>query len=192
MKKLILASTSKYRAQLLSRIGQNFEQVPSQVDEEPFQKNIKDPTELAKVLSYEKAKSVFNKHTDSIVIGSDQVCHMGGKIFNKSGNLEKAFENLKLLNAKEHYLSTAYTIIDNNNCLTYVNVTKLKMRRFDEESIKKYLSLDNPVDCAGSYKLELRGIALFESIETDDYTAIIGLPLIRLSEDLMSFGVKLF
>lgn len=191
MKEIILASGSVYRKELLKRLGIDFECIPSSVDESILKSQVKDPVTLAKELSVLKAKDIAKLHPDKIIIGSDQVCFFKDQILSKSGSKEKSFDILKTLSSHEHILATAYTIVYKDRVITKVNETKLKMKSLSDEMIKKYIELDDPIDCAGSYKLELHGISLFESIQTTDQTAIIGLPLIELGLDLESLGVSL-
>ena len=190
MKKLILASKSPYRKALLERLGAEFETKNSEYDESPLKKEIKDPVELSRKLSEAKAMAVSPKE-DEIVIGSDQVCVFEGKILGKPGNLERAAAQLKSMAGKEHRLITSYALVGTDTRIIKTNTTTLKMRNLDDLQIKKYLTADNPVDCAGAYKLELKGISLMENIETTDHTAITGLPLIELANDLIKLGYKL-
>lgn len=193
MKKLILASQSKYRKDLLKRLGVPFECIPANIDEQSFKNKIDDPVELAKTLAYHKAKHVFDLHpnnTDIVVIGSDQVAYIDNKVLGKTGSLDKSIQQLQLLRGKTHQLITAYCILSAKKRLDKVNTTTLHMKPLSDLQIKKYLSYDIPFDCAGSYKLESYGISLFEKIDTDDYTAIIGLPLIELGIDLCGFEIK--
>ena len=191
MKRIILASKSPYRKELLQRLGISFECSPSNVNEALFKDQIKDPIELTRVLALEKAKKVANENQNALIIGSDQVCHIEGKILGKAGDLDTAFKQLSLLSAKVHELITSYTIIDGKNTVTKTNITKLYMRNLTDNQIKNYLRVDNPIDCAGSYKLELNGISLFSKIETDDHTAIIGLPLICLATELNKLSISI-
>ncbi len=191
MKEIILASGSIYRKQLLQRLGITFECIPSTVDESPLKTSVLDPSKLAMELSKLKALDIYNNNPDKIIIGSDQVCYFNNEVLSKSGNKDKSIEILKKLSGQKHILATAYTIIDEQRVITKINETVLTMKELNEESIKRYVELDNPIDCAGSYKLELHGISLFNNIETTDQTAIIGLPLIELGKDLESLGIRL-
>lgn len=184
--KLILASTSKYRAQLLSQLGWPFTQEDPGVDEDQLKNKGLAPGDLALELSRLKARAVFDRHPDSIVIGSDQVCSFEEKIFSKPKTMERAVEHLLQMQGQTHELLTAVTVITPENTTTFLNVTKLHMRDLSREEIETYVKLDMPLDCAGSYKLETLGIKLFERIEMTDHTAIIGLPLIELSNVLIS------
>lgn len=190
MKRIILASQSPYRRDLLNKLNIDFDCMPSDFDESTLKREITDIPELTRQLAYKKAEIIANKHKDAIVIGSDQVCSFEGQILGKTGSIEKSFEQLQKMQGKEHQLITSYVIINNGNVKYKTNTTKLTMRSLSDEQIKFYLTLDNPVDCAGSYKLELNGISLFKKIETEDYTAIIGLPLISLANDLILEGIK--
>ncbi len=187
---LILASSSPYRKALLERLNLAFECVSPDIDEEAFKEQIQDPVELAETLAKEKAMAILKKRPDALVIGSDQLLHFEGKNLGKAGTLEKAHKQLKMLSGKSHTLVTSWCIASNNGAHTETNKTILTMRNLSDESIKIYLSADNPVDCAGSYKLELKGISLFEKIETSDQTAIIGLPLLAVGNYLSSLGLQ--
>ena len=189
IKKIILASTSKYRKELLERLGIDFECMNPNVDEEIHKKNISDPLELAETLGRLKAEAVYERYPDALVIGSDQLAECNGTRLSKPKTMEKAVEQLIFLNNKEHRLITSYTVIFNGKSTTKTNITTLRMRKLSEPQIKYYLRKDIPFDCAGSYKLELNGISLFANIETSDQTAIIGLPLISLANTLNELGV---
>lgn len=193
MKRIILASTSKYRKELLTRLGHEFECISPNLDEDVFKAQINDPILLAETLGKEKALAVLNqnlsKNKEAIIIGSDQLAECDGILLSKPKNMEKAVEQLIFLNDKCHRLITSYTVAYNNELITKTNITSLTMRNLSIEQIKKYLSSDIPFDCAGSYKLELKGISLFTKIDTEDYNAIIGLPLISLGSTLNQLGI---
>jgi septum formation protein len=191
MKKLILASTSKYRKQLLERLGVPFECIAPNVDEDRYKNQIPDPRELAITLGRLKAQAVSQKFPDAIVIGSDQLAHKDGTILSKPGNMDNAINQLRFLNGSTHELITAVTVIADKQELNIVNTTKLSMKPLTDEQIKKYLSQDKPFDCAGTYKLELKGISLFDRIESEDHTAIIGLPLIETGKVLNQLGMTI-
>ncbi len=188
---LILASTSKYRGALLAQLGWPFESVAPGVDEARAKEWGLPPNELALELSRLKAKSVYSRWEGSCVIGSDQVCTIDGKIFDKPGTAQHAVEQLLEMRGQAHQLLTAVTIICPVAVTSFLNTTTLHMRDLTQEEIENYVSFDSPLDCAGSYKLESRGIKLFERIEMTDHTAIIGLPLIELTNVLLDLGFSL-
>lgn len=186
---LILASTSKYRKQLLTQLGLEFSATSPLFDEETAKTQGTDPRHLAEHLAFEKAKSLCSHH--NCVIGGDQLIHFEGKILGKPGTLEKAKAQLKNLSGKDHELITSISVIYAGKPLTFTNITKMKMRTLNKELIENYLDFEKPFDCAGSYKIEGRGITLFEKIETDDFTAIQGIPLIQLTTVLKNLGYNL-
>ncbi len=189
-KRIILASKSPYRKKLLNQLGIKFDCIPSTLDESILKAKISNPKELTLELALEKAKIIAKKYEDCIVIGSDQVCLFENKILGKTGSLDISFEQLKEMQGKEHELITSYAIVNNEEVIKHTNITKLTMKALSNDQIKFYLNTDNPIDCAGSYKLELNGISLFNKIETTDHTAIIGIPLIQLGKDLTKLGVQ--
>lgn len=192
MKKIILASKSPYRKQLLERLGIPFSCITADFDENPLKDKISDPIELTRQLSLGKAKSIQSiVDKNCIIIGSDQVCHFDGQNLGKTGSLDKSLEQLIQMQGKEHQLITSYALVCEDKFIVKTNITKLKMKKLTKNQIKNYLTADNPIDCAGSYKLELNGISLMEKIETNDHTAIIGLPLVELSNDLITFGISI-
>lgn len=188
---LILASTSKYRGELLSQLGWAFEAVAPGVDEDKLKDTGLSPADLATTLSNFKAEAVFAKRPGSCVIGSDQVCTMNGIIFGKPGSPERAAEQLSQMQGKSHELLTAVTVIHPGGAETFLNRTILHMRPLNLKQIYEYVARDLPLDCAGSYKLESSGIKLFKNIEMNDHTAIIGLPLIELTSILLKLGYPL-
>ncbi len=187
---IILASKSPYRKQLLEQLGIEFKCVDSNFDEDGLKSSISDPIKLTQELARQKALAVAKHHPKALIIGSDQVCYFEGQILGKTGNLDLSLAQLKKMQGKSHQIITSYAIMNNYNATTHTNVTTLFMRQLSEKQIKKYLSADNPIDCAGSYKLEMKGISLFSKIKTEDHTAIIGLPLLSLADDLNKLGVQ--
>lgn len=161
------------------------------VDEDQLKNKGLSPTQLAVELAKLKAEAIFKKHPTSCVIGSDQVCMLQGEILSKSGSIEKAIEQLLKMQGQHHELITAVSILSPAGEMSFHNRTLLHMRKLTLEEIKKYVQEDMPLDCAGSYKLETKGIKLFEKIEMDDHTSIIGLPLIQLNNNLLQLGYPL-
>lgn len=190
MAKIILASSSPYRKALLERLGITFDCVSPDVDEDKYKEKINNPVELAQTLAKLKAQAVFEKNKDCIVIGSDQLLSFEGKTYGKPKTATRAFEQLRKLSGKTHKLITSYCVLHPSGEHIETNITKLEMRELSDDLIKNYLSEDNPIDCAGSYKLELKGISLFKAIRTDDHTAIIGLPLLSLGTYLATLGIN--
>jgi septum formation protein len=185
---LILASTSKYRAELLSKLGWGFSTENPGVDERLLKLLELDPTDIALRLSRMKSEAVFDRNPTSCVIGSDQVCAIGKTIYGKPSSRDAAVKQLQELSGKTHELLTAVTVTWPEGQTTFLNTTRLHMRELSLDEITRYVEADLPLDCAGSYKLEERGIKLFERIEMDDHTAIIGLPLVELSNVLLNLG----
>ena len=191
--KLILASESPYRKELLERLNLKFSCLPADIDEELIWKKDLSPTEVAIELSRQKAKKVFDQNKDSIVIGSDQIIAFNKTILGKPKTVERAIEQLALLQSGPHKLVTAVCIMSMDKTVTFKNETILKIREdLSEKDISAYVNYDQPLNCAGSYKIEGMGIALFEKVETSDFTSIIGLPLMQTAKHLKDFGIEIF
>lgn len=188
---IVLASTSKYRGALMAQLDYPFTQSSPGVNEDEHKGLGLGPKELAAKLAKLKAQSVFEKHSDSCVIGSDQVCSLGELILDKPGTAENAILQLQKMQGKAHKLLTAVSIISPKESFHFVNETTLHMRELTLEEITSYVQNDSPLDCAGSYKLESLGIKLFKKIEMEDQTAIIGLPLIEVTNKLLALGYPL-
>ncbi len=188
---LILASTSKYRGTLLAQLGWPFEAVAPGVDEDQLKAKDLSPTQLAMELAKLKALAVFKMRPDACVIGSDQVCMLNGELLSKPGTKEKAVQQLQKMQGAHHELITAVTILYPHGEIHFHNRTLLFMRPLNLNELTRYVEEDLPLDCAGSYKLETKGIKLFEKIEMDDHTSIIGLPLIQLNNHLLKIGYPL-
>lgn len=185
---LILASTSKYRAGLLTKLGWSFSAEDPGVDESQLKVLDLEPADIAIRLSRMKSEAVFHRNPVSCVIGSDQVCAIGKTIYGKPLSKDGAVRQLQEMSGKTHELLTAVTLTWPQGQTSFINVTRLHMRELSLAEITRYVDADLPLDCAGSYKLEERGIKLFERIEMDDHTAIIGLPLVELSNVLLNLG----
>ena len=188
---LILGSTSRYRKELLSRLKIPFESVAPNVDETPH--NQESPKDLALRLALAKARAVALKNPEAVVIGSDQVADLEGMPLGKPGNHTNAILQLQRMRGKTVIFQTALSVV----CIasgyerTDLAAVKVKFRDLSDAEIESYLRAEEPYDCAGSAKSEGLGIALLESIENDDPTALIGLPLIRTCQMLREAGVKL-
>ena len=186
---LILASTSRYRCELLQRLRLPFEVVAPQVDETP--RPGESPSALAQRLALAKAQAVAALHPDAVVIGSDQVADLDGQPIGKPGNHERAVAQLRLMSGRRVIFQTAVAVV-RADCgyaqvaLAGVGVT---FRVLTDAEIETYLHAEQPYDCAGSAKCETLGIALLEAIDSDDPTALIGLPLIRTCRLLREAGL---
>jgi septum formation protein len=187
--KLLLASTSRYRRELLSRLGIPFEAIAPTCDEEALKLRALSPEQMALYLASEKARSVAQQHPDAFVIGSDQLVELDGQRLGKPHSQERALEQLMSMRGKSHQLLTALCLeCPTGEQITHLDRHVLTMPMLPEESLRRYVDADDPLDCAGSYKIEARGIALFERIQGEDFTAITGLPLIALTRLLRERG----
>jgi septum formation protein len=186
---LILASTSAYRKSQLSKLRIPFTALAPNVDEEAFKQRIQDPQELALRLAVEKAQAIAESHPDAVVIGGDQLVSFQGQILGKPHTAERAVDQLLQLAGQEHILITAVAVCHQGTFQTHVDETRLWMRPLDRETAERYVSADQPLDCAGAYKIESLGISLFDRIETEDHTAITGLPLLAITKLLNAAGI---
>ena len=190
MKKLILASTSVYRKELLEKLGVPFTCIKPEVDESAYKNKLYKPKEIAEKLASLKASTVLESSSDAIVIGSDQVIHLNGEIFSKPKTIENAIAQLKKMRGKTHELISGVTIVTKEKSITFSHSTFLTLREdlLDSE-IEYYVKKEEPLFCAGSYMIEKLGIALFSEIKTTDFNSIVGLPLIDLVTHLKDFDI---
>jgi septum formation protein len=191
---LILASTSRHRRTLLERLGVPFRCLPPRVDEGALKASSgpdERPGALAERLARAKADSLADVEPEAIVIGGDQLVEFQGRIFGKPAGAEGAIEQLATMAGRPHRLITALAVRHRERMVVHVDVTTLYMRPLSRAEIGRYVAADLPLDCAGGYKLEERGIALFDRIESDDQTAITGLPLIALTTILRGLGMSI-
>lgn len=189
--RLVVASTSRYRLELLERLGVPFRAVAHHCNEDAFKHMGLRPLELATKLSRAKAESVANAHPGAYVLGSDQVCVLGDAILSKPETPERAEAQLARLSGKTHELITALALRHPDGTFAErVSVHRMTVRALSPGAIERYVAADMPLDCAGSYKIEGRGIALFTSIVGDDFTGIVGLPLIALTDLLNDAGFE--
>lgn len=189
--KLILASTSPYRRELLQRLGVTFRCEPPHVDEDDLKAAGLAPRDLASRLALAKAAAVSAREPTAVVIGSDQVCAIEGTRLSKPGSREAAVAQLQRLAGRTHELHTAVSVLGPASRQTAVDSTRLRMRPLSLPQIERYVDRDRPYDCVGAYKLECAGITLFEAIESEDHTAITGLPLIAVVRMLGELGFEL-
>ncbi|MDE1942010.1 MAG: septum formation protein Maf [Betaproteobacteria bacterium] len=188
---LILASSSPYRKELLSRLRLPFDCVSPHLDESPLP--AESPETTCERLARAKAEHVARQHPGALVIGSDQVAVLRGRLLGKPGNHENALHQLREASGQEAVFHTAVCLFNpasGRSQLERVPVT-VRYRTFGEGEIARYLAADRPYDCAGSGRIETLGITLVEWVHSDDPTALIGLPLIALSRMLRAEGFLL-
>ena len=191
MAQLILASTSRYRLQLLERLGMPIETRDPNVDETEHAGE--EASTLAARLANAKADSVADRMdpTNAIIIGADQAAALDGELLRKPGDPATALRQLMACQGKVVSFHTACTVIDarSGRRLQGVDHTRVNFLALDERRLERYIELEQPFDCAGGFKAEGLGIALFDSIESSDPTALLGLPLIWLSRALRDLAV---
>jgi len=187
--KLILASSSPYRRELLARLMIPFEAIPPEVDETPRPGDT--PQAMVERLAVEKARKIAASHPHALVIGSDQVAVYNGKIVGKPHSHEKAIEQLRAAAGRSVVLYTGLALVNSDTGRVQCEVIpyRVAFRRLTEEQIESYLRKEQPYSCAGSVKSEGLGIALLEKFEGDDPNTLIGLPLIRLVRMLENEGI---
>lgn len=188
---LILGSTSRYRSELLQRLRIPFEVHAPAVDETP--QSDETPATLAVRLAMEKARAVARNWPSAVVIGADQVADLNGQPLGKPGDHARATEQLRQMRGKTVVFQTAVAVvcIDTGFEQGSLAAVRVKFRDLSDADIENYLMAEQPYDCAGSAKSEGLGIALLESIDSDDPTALIGLPLIRTCNLLRAAGITL-
>lgn len=186
---LILASTSKYRNMLLQRLALPFDCESPKTDETAS--NNEAPADLVSRLATQKALVVANNNPSAIVIGSDQLAVFEDRIVGKPGNHELALQQLLSFSGQSIDFLTAVTVFCREIGFyeQYTDCTRVCFRSLEQEEIERYLQQEKPYDCAGAFKVEALGITLFESIKSDDPTALIGLPLIQTAAMLRKAGL---
>lgn len=195
MQVLVLASGSKYRAELLNRLKIPFQQVSPDVDESELPGE--SAQELARRLALTKAhavsigKFVANIPGQPIIIASDQVAALGEQILGKPGTMARAQQQLTRMQGQSvsFYTSLHMCNLADNSHFTSLDTTVATLRSLSQAQIQRYLNVDQPLDCAGSFKIESLGISLFNRVETKDPTALVGLPMIAVCEGLRQFGL---
>ncbi len=189
-RRLVLASTSVYRRELLERLGMTFECARPDVDESQLPGET--PGATAERLSVAKAQAVAASFTDTLIIGSDQVASCEGRRLDKPGTHENAVSQLTWLSGRQARFDTAVSLLDTRSgrIASRVVPCRVHFRTLDPGTIETYLRRERPYDCAGSAKAEGLGIVLISRIDTEDPTSLIGLPLIALTGLLESFGAS--
>lgn len=188
-KKLILASSSRYRRELLDRLGLEYDAESPDIDESS--RPGETPKDTALRLSEMKARAIWEKHPGSVVIGSDQVADLNGTKLGKPHTRERAIEQLTAMQGNVVVFYTALCVIDaEGRAEKLLSPTTIRMRSLKRETIEAYVDREKPFDCAGAAKIEKLGIALMASVESDDPTSLIGLPLMKLTTLLANAGVE--
>ena len=188
---LVLGSTSRYRRELLQRLGLPFTVAAPDVDETPLQGEA--PRALAKRLALAKAHAVAAQHPDAVVIGSDQVADLHGQPLGKPGTHERASAQLQRMSGETVIFQTAVAVVCAATGFEQVDLApvEVRFRTLKGDEIERYLHAEQPYDCAGSAKSEGLGISLLDAILSDDPTALVGLPLIRTCRMLRAAGLTL-
>lgn len=189
MPPLVLASTSRYRAQLLARLGLAFDTARPDVDERPLAHE--SPASLALRLAAAKAEAIAATRSDALVLGSDQVASCEGRILGKPGTRDAAIAQLQLMSGREAVFLTAVALARDGQVEQALDTTTVRFRGLSSDEIVRYVDAESPLDCAGSFKSEGLGIVLFESVESRDPTALVGLPLIATARLLRAQGIPL-
>lgn len=187
--RLILASTSPYRRELLARLRLPFETARPEVDETALAGE--SPSQTAQRLAAAKAAAVASREPGAWVIGSDQVAELDGRPLGKPGGREAAIAQLAAMSEREVRFLTALSLQRDGTALHALDVTQVRFRSLQADEIGRYVDAEQPFNCAGSFKSEGFGIALFDAIESQDPTALIGLPLIATARLLREVGFAL-
>jgi septum formation protein len=188
---VVLGSSSRYRRELLERLRIPFNVVAPNVDETPMAGE--SPRDLALRLALTKARAVAALYPEAVVIGSDQVADLSGQPLGKPGEHERAVQQLRLMRGQTVIFQTALAVVCQSTGFEAVDLAEVRVvfRHLSDADIEAYLQAEKPYDCAGSAKSEGLGIVLLESIDNDDPTALVGLPLIRTARLLRQAGVQL-
>jgi septum formation protein len=186
--RLVLASTSAYRKQLVERLGVPFTVAAPNVDESPLPGE--SAVDLVARLARSKAEVVARRQTNALVIGSDQLALCGRDMLGKPGSGERAIAQLKSLSGQRVVFNTAVHIVHSDSGANegHLDVTTVHFRRLTDEEIRRYVVRDKPYDSAGGFKVEALGISLFDRVDSHDPTALVGLPLIWLAAALRKHG----
>lgn len=187
MKRFIVASASPRRKELLSNIGFSFEVIPSDADESCDGELT--PVELVRELALRKAKSVFEKNTDAVVLGCDTVVEYGGTVLGKPESREDAKRMLRMLSGKIHNVHTGVCITDSENTVSFEKTVRVEFYELTDELIDAYVASGECDDKAGSYGIQGKGCVLVKGIE-GDYFSVVGLPVAETARVLWSFGIK--
>lgn len=188
---IVLASSSRYRRGLLDRFLDEYEAISPDVDES--NETGLDPAALATHLARKKAEAVSVTARDALIIGADQLAVLEDRVLGKAGTAQKAVEQLLGASGKTVRFLTAVCLLDpvSRNRYEHTDTTTVRFRQFDRRLAEAYVRHDEPWDCAGSFKLEGAGFVLFEAVDAEDPTALIGLPMIWVADRLLQLGYLL-
>lgn len=191
MPRLVLASTSSFRRELLHRLQVPFDVVAPEVDESALPNEL--PTATAERLSIAKAQAVTHRFPDALIIGSDQVAFMGNKRFSKPGTRENAFTQLQAMSGNSIIFHSGLCLLNAVSGRIHLRgvSTEVRFRELTDAEIIRYMDKENALNCAGSARSEGLGIALLKSMRGDDPNALVGLPLIALCDMLRAEGIEL-
>jgi septum formation protein len=190
-RRVVLGSTSPYRRELLSRLRLSFDVAAPEVDEAALPGET--PAAIARRLAAAKARAVAARFPDAVVIGSDQVADLDGQALGKPGTHDKAVVQLRLMRGRTVIFHTAVAVVCLASGFEQVDLAPVRVvfRPYDDAEIEAYLRAEQPYDCAGSARSEGLGIVMLEAIESDDPSALVGLPLIRTARMLRAAGVRM-
>ena len=188
---VLLASGSPYRRMLLERLGIPLAVAGADIDESPYTEE--SAARMVERLAAAKARAVAARHPGHIVIGADQALDLEGAVVGKPGDAEGARRQLRACSGRALTVSTAYCVLDRGGGVAARDMvpTEVVFRELAEDEIRRYVEREQPLDCAGSFKVEALGITLFSRVTSDDPTALIGLPLIGVAAALRDVGVQL-
>lgn len=193
---LILASTSVHRQKLLQGLGFKFQCFAPAVDEKPLQADLLrqggSPQKVAEALAALKGQSVLSQNSKATVISADQLVSIDQLILGKTQSPAQALDQLLLLNGRSHHLITSVCLFHQGAHYQHTDISTLKMKTLSRQELANYIQLDQTMDCAGSYKIESRGLVLFEKIQCEDFSAIQGLPMVWLTNKLKELGYEFF
>lgn len=191
MPPIVLGSSSPFRKQLLSKLLPSFDTCSPDIDESPLPNET--PDQLVRRLALRKAEAVAAQRPDALIITSDQVSVLGGRISGKPGNFPRAFEQLKQSSGNVVTFFTSLCVYDAATSRHELDVETFAVhfRQLSDEQITRYLEREQPFNCAGSFKSEGLGISLFTKMEGRDPNTLIGLPLIRLVDMMSAFGIEI-
>lgn len=190
-RKIILASSSKYRQELLARLRIDFDCISPSINEVPLSNE--KPQELVKRLSMNKARKVAFDNPNAVVIGSDQIATFNNQIIGKPGNHQRAFRQLKSFSGQQIEFLTGVAVVIHSAKFEKYQLSKVavKFKDLTDQQIENYLLIDKPYDCAGSFMVESLGVSLFDYVKSDDPTSLQGLPLISVCELLSDAEVSI-